>query len=574
MNKWLAIAVFGWFLPLLPVVAGAAEPDWWKQPRESTPLEHKDINISAGTAARTKWDGGYIEAKAGATADLRVAVNRAQARSMALKAARHLAYEKLAETVEGLSLTGEASVGQTVLGTSSLRTQLQAKIHGARILSETVTDLSDGSVWAEVILGLALVGREGVSGALTGWASLQPPPDYRPNPAYFTEEQYTGVIVEASGLGFAPALAPRLLTEDDRTEVYGPRQITTQALEAQGLIGYSDSLLKARAAPRVGSNPLLIRAISISGDRKGDLLVSRRDAERLLAAERQSQVLSRGAVVVVVGRGSADLLREGKQYAVLVGINEYAHANETVPIRPLRFAASDASDLATLLALKGGYPAEDIQLLVNDQATRSAVYGALRALRDRVREEDTVVFFFSGHGTVGIGRDGQPHYYLVPHDGRPGDLDATAMRDDALEELIGQLPAKKVVVLLDACHSGGLGSQKAKGFPNPAVRTSPQGRAFIEATEGRVILAASRPDQVSVEDDQVRHGVFTHFLLEALAGPADLDRDGTVTVLEAYQYLSTRVREYTARTHGFEQRPVLEVRGMSRELVLAATTVR
>jgi uncharacterized caspase-like protein len=92
----------------------------------------------------------------------------------------------------------------------------------------------------------------------------------------------------------------------------------------------------------------------------------------------------------------------------------------------------------------------------------------------------------------------------------------------------------------------------------------------MEATEGRVILAASRPEQVSIEDDQLQHGVFTHFLLEALGGPADLNRDGEVTALEAYQYLSARVREYTARTHGFEQRPVLEVRGMSRELIVAA----
>jgi len=540
---------------------------WRAQPTVAAEHDHKDLDV---TSARTRWDEGLIEAKAGATADLRLAVNRAQAKSMALKAARHLAYEKLAETVEGLSLTGEVSVWQAALRASSLRTQLQAKIRGAHILSEKVTDLPDGSVWAEVALGLPLAGREGVSGALTGWASVQPPPTYRPNPAYTTEERYTGVIVEASGLGFSPGLTPRLLAEDDRREIYGPSRIAPQALEAQGLIGYADSLLKARGHPRVGPNPLILRAVGVAGDRKGDLLLSRRDAERLLAADRRSQVLSRGAMLIVVGKGPADVLKEGKRYAVLVGVNEYAHAGETPPIRSLRFAASDARDLATLLTQKGGYAAEDLQLLANAEATRAAIDSALRTLRARVREEDTVVFFFSGHGTVGTARDGLSHYYLVPHDGRPSDLDGTAIRDDVLEELIGQLPAKKVVVLLDACHSGGLGEKRAKGFTNPGVRTGPQGRAFMEATEGRVILAASRPEQVSIEDDQLQHGVFTHFLLEALGGPADLNRDGEVTALEAYQYLSARVREYTARTHGFEQRPVLEVRGMSRELIVAA----
>src|SRR3990172_521284 len=535
-----------------PSGASGAEPEGSGLTGGNPYVDQKDIAVT-GASATTKWDEGYIEAKAGATADLRLAVNRAQAKSMALKAARHLAYEKLAETVEGLSLTGEASLGQAALRTSSLRTQLQAKIQGARILSETVTDLSDGSVWAEVALGLSLTGREGVSGALIGWAAFQPQPTYRPNPAYETQERYTGVIVEASGLGFSPGLTPRLLTADKQLEIYGPRRIAPQNLEAQGMTGYADSLLKARSDHRVGPNPLIVRAVGISGDRKGDLLVSPRDAERILVADRQSNALSRGAVVIVVGKGPVDLLKEGRRYAILVGINEYANANKVPPIRPLRFAVSDAQSLASFLTQNGGFLAEDLHLLVNTKATKAAIYAALRALRDRVREEDTVMFFFSGHGTVGNARDGQPHYYLVPHDGNIADLDGTAIRDDALEELIGQLPAKKVVVLLDACHSGGLGGQQAKGLTNPSVQTGPQGRVFMEAAEGRVILAASRPEQVSIEDDQLRHGVFSHFLLEALAGPADLDRDGTVSALEAYQYLSTKVREYTARTHGFEQ---------------------
>ncbi len=559
----------GWRHAFMPLAMAAVV--LLSSPVEAGPvLDRRDIDVSAHTAVRTSWEEGLIEAKAGATADMRLAVNRAQARSMALKAARHLAYEKLAEAVEGLSLTGEASVRHATLRASNLRTELQAKIRGARILGETVTDLPDGSVWAEVTLGLPLVGQEGVSGALTGWASVQPPPSYRPNAAYATEDQYTGVIVEASGLGFSPGLTPRLLTADDRAEIYGPSRISPQALQAQGLTGYMESLPKARGDPRVGRNPLLVRAVGVSGDRRGDLLVSRHDAERLMAADRQSQVLTRGAVVVLVGKGPADLLKEGKRYAILVGVNEYAHANQVPPIRPLRFAASDARDLATLLIQKGGYSTEGLQLLVNEQATRVSLYGALRALRDSVREEDTVLLFFSGHGTIGTGRDGLSHYYLVPHDGRASDLDGTAIRDDVLEELVGQLPAKKVVVLLDACHSGGLGDQRVKGFANPADRTAPTSRTFMESSEGRVVMAASRPDQVSVEDDQVQHGVFTHFLLEALGGKADFDRDGTVTVLETYQYVSSEVRAYTTRTHGFEQRPVLEVRGMSRELILAA----
>lgn len=547
-----------------------ARSEWWKDAGGGNALDRRDIDVSSGTAARTQWSDGRIEAWAGATANPRISVNRAQARSLALKAARHLAYEKLAETVDGLSLDGSTTLKKEVLEGSVLQVKVQATIRGATVVRETVTDLPDGSPWAEVAVKLPIAGRTGLSSAFGIWSGSQPQASYRPNPAYTPEEQYTGVIIDASGLGFSPALAPRLLAEDSRAQVYGPHSVDARFFEARGAVGYNESLLKARRDPRVGPNPIIVRASGVVGDRKADLLISRWDAERLFAADRLSQVLKRGAVVVVVGKGPADLLKEGSRYAVLIGINEYAHANEVPPIRPLRFAAADAMDLGAFLTGKGGYQKEKVRVLVNEQASRAAIYSHLRALRHQVREEDTVVFFFSGHGTIGKARDGLPHYYLVPHDGRPGDLDGTAIRDDALEELVGQLNAKKVVVLLDACHSGGLGNQRAKGLANPAVRNGPHGHVFMEPAEGRVILAASRPDQVSIEDEQLRHGAFTHFLLEAMAGAADLDRDGTVTVLEAYQYLSSKVREYTARTHGFEQRPVLEVRGMSRELILAA----
>jgi hypothetical protein len=488
---------------------------------------------------------------------------------MALKAARHLAYEKLAETVEGLTLTGNITVKKETLKHATLHVQVQGKIKGARIVSETVQDLPDASIWAEVVVGLRLNGQDGLASAFTGWSASQQATPYRPNPSYQTEERYTGLIVEASGLGFSPALTPRLLTVDETAEIYGPQRVEARYFEAHGLVGYADTLLKANADRRVGPNPLIVRAQGVAGNRSGDLLVSPRDAERILTADRQSGVLRRGAVVIVVGKSPQDLLVGGKGYALIVGVSQYNREADP-PIPPLRFAAADAKDLAELIIQEKGYAPEDVLLLVNGQASRDAVYSSLRELRSKVREEDTVLIFFSGHGTVGTAPDGMLHYYLMPHDGRVTDLYGTAIRDDALEELVGQIPSKKIVVLLDACHSGGMGGNLSKRIINPGIQSTPGRTSFMDADQGRVILAASRPEQVSIEDDQVRHGVFTHFLLKALGGRADRDGNGEVTVLEAYQYLSAAVPAYTQRVHGFQQRPVLEVRGMSEELVLAA----
>jgi uncharacterized caspase-like protein len=223
--------------------------------------------------------------------------------------------------------------------------------------------------------------------------------------------------------------------------------------------------------------------------------------------------------------------------------------------------------VARLLTQRAGVARADLPTLVNSQARRDAVYAALRDLQRRVGDEDVVLIYFSGHGTVGPGSEASPHYYLLPHDGRLDDLDRTAIRDDAFEELIAQLSARQVVVWLDACHSGGVGGHRAKGVGQPTVRL-PAGRTFVEASLGRVVISASRPDQPALEDERLGHGVFTHFLLEGLGGLADRNGDGQVTVLEMYEHVSRAVRGYSQAIHGFEQVPVLDVRGMTGELVV------
>jgi uncharacterized caspase-like protein len=109
---------------------------------------------------------------------------------------------------------------------------------------------------------------------------------------------------------------------------------------------------------------------------------------------------------------------------------------------------------------------------------------------------------------------------------------------------------------------------RARGVDNPAVRPPATARPLIEASTGRVVISASRPDQPAFEDDR-RGGLFTSFLVEGLRGAADLDGDGKITALELYQFVSPRVREYSRQNYQAEQTPVLEVRSATGEIVLA-----
>jgi hypothetical protein len=555
----------GFLLGFTDYASGA---DWSKEPSGGGPLEQRARDPQGKTESLTKWDEGVFEVKAGATADPRRVYNRAQAEQQAKRAAWALAIRKLAEVVEGVQIDGTTVVRNAMHESSEVRATVHARIQGARIVKEEVSSLSDGSIWAEVTVAYPMAGKAGLVATLAPWLVSRPSSAYTALPGVRTEDRYTGLIIDASGTGFSPALAPRVLGAGDQRLVYGPQTIQLAALEQKGIIGYSANLPHAVQSGRVGSAPLIVRATEATGARQGDLVVSSRDAERILAADRVGGFLSQAAVIVVLGKGPAEYAKTpGRRHALVVGVGSYPQGG-TGSVPALEFAASDAEALANLLTTRAGFPSQGVTLLRDGEATRQRVLDAIRSLRTQANEQDVVLVYFSGHGTTAPGPDGRSHYYLIPHDGRLGDLAGTALRDDVVEELVGQIPAKQVVIFLDACFSGRAGQvARVKGV-SPGAAAPTAGGIFVEAAQGRVVISASRADQPSIEDPATRHGVFTHFLLEGLGGGADLDRDGKITVLEAFQYLSAKVREYTQQRFQLDQQPVLEVRGMSGEMVM------
>jgi len=543
----------------------AQSGQWWKQKAASRLEERRD---EGPTAARLKWDEGFIEVKVGATADPALVMNPAHGRSLAARAARQLAYAKLAEIVEGVQIDGVTVVKNAMVVDSTIRSTVTGFIRGAVVVSETPVAQPDGSPWVEVVMRLPLRGAGSVSQSVAGWAASRPADPYRADPRFPVNEPYTGLIIEASESAFSPALMPRVLEQASTDKgagkvVYGPHVVQPGILAQQGAVGYAVAMTDASQGGRVGRNPLVVRALATTGAPTGDLVLSTRDAERVLAADRAGRFLERAAVVVVRGLEATQQLAEpGRRHAVVVGIEDYGHGYPK-----LTYAVRDARAFADVLRTLGRFDTTTVTFVEN--GTRDDVLAALRALRPRVADNDTVVIYFAGHGAIANGPDGQPHYYLVPRDGRLADLPATGLRDDQLEEQIGALKARRVVVVLDACYSGGgTGVIRARGVPGGATPLPVPSRAPIEAAAGRVVLSASQPDQPAYEDDQ-RGGLFTSFLLEGLRGAADGNADGTVNVLELADFVSERVGDYMRKNHQKEQSPVLEVRGLSGKIVLS-----
>ena len=237
-------------------------------------------------------------------------------------------------------------------------------------------------------------------------------------------------------------------------------------------------------------------------------------------------------------------------WAVVVGINDYPQ------LPKLKYAVNDAKEFHQFLVEKNLVPAENISLLLNDQASLKNLRSTLATkLKNAAGTDDTVIIFFAGHGATerdAMSADGDGlEKYLLPWETDPSDLYSTAMPMREIAYILNRIRSERLIFIADSCYSGASGGRTISVTGMRANMND----GFLEritSGRGKVIITASAANEVSVEKDELRHGVFTYYLLEGLRGAADTDRDGVVTVDEAYRYVSEKV----PRATGQEQHPV------------------
>jgi hypothetical protein len=226
-----------------------------------------------------------------------------------------------------------------------------------------------------------------------------------------------------------------------------------------------------------------------------------------------------------------------KIWAVIVGVGRYT------AMPSLKFTDDDAYRFYSFLKSPegGALPDNQISVLVDDAATRENILGTMRQNFLKADANDVVLLYFSGHGLDGC-------FLPVDFDGYNNKL-----RHDEIKQIFKQSKAKHKLCIADACHSGSLryDALAAKG-PAP-VTLDRFYRAFEETDGGIALLMSSKAEELSLEDHGLRQGVFTYYILKGLKGGADPNGDNIVTVKELYNYVYTKVREYTANV----QTPVL-----------------
>jgi hypothetical protein len=255
-------------------------------------------------------------------------------------------------------------------------------------------------------------------------------------------------------------------------------------------------------------------------------------------------------------------------YGLAVGIGPYK-----MPELNLKYGGSDARALSAVLPeIQGGlFERVDVRPLLDAQATLAGIRAAFLEQAAKTGPDDVFVLYLAGHG---LALDGRYHFLpwdLVYSNGEA--LRAGSLNEEGLRDLLARVQARKVLVVLDSCYSGGALAGAAD--PGPRLAGVARGgenqgmalRAAIDRLKdqtGRAVLARSRPDQVALEGIE-GHGVFTHVLLAGLHGEADAkgNRNQEIEVSELADYLEREVPRVSQERFGYAMFPMRDLQGQS-----------
>jgi hypothetical protein len=210
-------------------------------------------------------------------------------------------------------------------------------------------------------------------------------------------------------------------------------------------------------------------------------------------------------------------------YVLSIGVSAYRDAQ----LPPRKYASSDAEMVARYFQSLGGVPPANIRLLRDGKALKPDIDEALLDwLPAHMNPDAMVIVYFAGQALVNQKGD----VFLVPYEGSAASS-AKLYPLKELESALSRLKAKQTILLFDGLVSKLQHDPKAKSV---LPKWDQVGGTSIRLISGEGLTKG-------LEDDAHRHGLFTYYLLRALRGEADTNRDGDVTLEEVAGYVSQKV---------------------------------
>jgi Caspase domain len=245
-----------------------------------------------------------------------------------------------------------------------------------------------------------------------------------------------------------------------------------------------------------------------------------------------NSVDKRGLTAVVP---EAEPIKVGRSLIVVIGINDYVHSNK------LKNAVQDAIGLQQAMIDKLGFSAP-IPPLLDKAATKDAISSLVDdQLYKVVEENDSLIFFFAGHGTTRVRKVGDKEIetgYLVPVDAAKSWSDYVEI--DWLLKSISALPARHILVILDSCESG-----LALGQAMNSFRDTNRYSKDLNGRISRKIITSAQRDQLAKDNGPIQgHSLFTGTLIDGFNwGKADLDGNGLISSSELGLFIQQQVAQ-------------------------------
>jgi tetratricopeptide (TPR) repeat protein len=241
-----------------------------------------------------------------------------------------------------------------------------------------------------------------------------------------------------------------------------------------------------------------------------------------------------------------------KQWALLVGVSQYPGQ-----IQSLRFPRDDARAIKDLLVASAGFSEDHIRLLTDDgagdaKATRQNILAAVDSFAPRVQPGHEVIVFLAGHGIArGLGLQAKSYFLPVDVDAQSKEsFERTGVDLEDLARRLSALKASQFTIFIDACREDPFPGRGIKGntmtdVMSRGLRIAPSTARPDGLPPTSIVFYACNVGERAYEDPQLKHGVFTYYILEGVRSVANRP-DGLVEAGYLADFLKKNVQKWTA----------------------------